>query len=91
MLQTFSVHSGILQQIVSHDSVTMYLGKEKLVKALIIYIAGGSGNWSNEGCEKIDETNSTVVCACNHLTTFALIMVYLLNCMLYYAMSFLHN
>ena len=42
---------------------------------LMNLLTDGHGNWSDQGCYKENETDDTVVCICNHLTTFALIMV----------------
>ena len=33
------------------------------------------GSWDDSGCELVNETDTTVVCKCNHLTHFALLMV----------------
>ena len=37
--------------------------------------AGGVGKWSEEGCSMTRETNTHVTCACNHLSSFAVIQV----------------
>ena len=37
---------------------------------------GGFGGWSTEGCELVnDDVSGTAFCECNHLTSFALLMV----------------
>ena len=36
---------------------------------------GGFGSWSTEGCELYSETRSKAFCECDHLTSFALLMV----------------
>ncbi|XP_078702564.1 uncharacterized protein LOC144928211 isoform X2 [Branchiostoma floridae x Branchiostoma belcheri] len=36
--------------------------------------AGGGGAWSTEGCEFVRIDNNRVVCECNHLTNFAVLM-----------------
>ncbi|XP_078620666.1 uncharacterized protein LOC144887358 isoform X2 [Branchiostoma floridae x Branchiostoma japonicum] len=36
--------------------------------------AGGGGAWSTEGCDFVGIDNDRVVCECNHLTNFAVLM-----------------
>ncbi|KAI8496384.1 hypothetical protein Bbelb_256830 [Branchiostoma belcheri] len=36
--------------------------------------AGGGGAWSTEGCDFVRIDNNRVVCECNHLTNFAVLM-----------------
>ena len=40
-------------------------------------LENGRGDWSNEGCMLVDTTESDrrVVCHCNHLTSFAVLIV----------------
>ncbi|KAJ7389152.1 G-protein coupled receptor [Desmophyllum pertusum] len=33
-----------------------------------------NGSWSNRGCSLVNKTNNTIVCSCNHLTNFAVLM-----------------
>ena len=33
------------------------------------------GNWSSYGCKVLNEDTDSVTCGCNHLTTFALLLV----------------
>ncbi|XP_031554900.1 adhesion G protein-coupled receptor L1-like [Actinia tenebrosa] len=33
-----------------------------------------NGSWSQKGCEMVSSTNTHTVCACNHLTNFAVLM-----------------
>ena len=33
------------------------------------------GDWSSYGCEVLNENTDSVTCGCNHLTTFALLLV----------------
>ena len=35
----------------------------------------GYGDWSTEGCRKALVNNSRIVCQCDHLTSFAVIVV----------------
>ena len=50
----------------------------------------GFGNWSTEGCQLHIEASSKTFCECNHLTSFALLMVctrretVLHNCMMHW-------
>ena len=36
----------------------------------------GFGNWSSEGCQLTGDVADKAFCECNHLTSFALLMVY---------------
>ena len=38
-------------------------------------LAEGSGNWSSEGCQLLSDVADKAICGCNHLTSFALLMV----------------
>ena len=40
-----------------------------------LYIIDGYGDWSQDGCTLVNMTENEVVCMCNHLTTFCLLMV----------------
>lgn len=33
-----------------------------------------NGSWSSKGCSLINRTDTKVVCSCNHLTNFAILM-----------------
>ncbi|XP_020619385.1 adhesion G-protein coupled receptor G2-like [Orbicella faveolata] len=33
-----------------------------------------NGSWSNRGCTLVNKTNTKVVCTCNHLTNFAVLL-----------------
>ena len=39
--------------------------------------ADGYGDWSMEGCERVDvnDTDDEVMCRCNHLSNFAVLLV----------------
>jgi len=32
------------------------------------------GRWTQNGCKKVNETNDHVICQCDHLTNFAILM-----------------
>ncbi|XP_006816648.1 adhesion G protein-coupled receptor L1-like, partial [Saccoglossus kowalevskii] len=36
--------------------------------------SGGSGSWSNSGCETVESNETHTICSCNHLTNFAVLM-----------------
>ena len=38
-------------------------------------IADAFGSWSTDGCAVVNETEEDVVCECNHLTNFAILLV----------------
>ena len=35
----------------------------------------GFGDWSQENCDTIYSSNGSVMCRCNHLTNFAVLLV----------------
>ena len=37
---------------------------------ILLNFIGGKGDWSNEGCIVSDRFRTTVICKCNHLSTF---------------------
>ena len=37
--------------------------------------SGSSGRWSTSGCRRVRETQTEVMCACDHLSSFAVILV----------------
>ena len=49
------------------------------------YDDGESGKWSSQGCHLVYNNESGVLCECNHLTNFAVLMSP------YVAVSFLHD
>ena len=36
---------------------------------------GGKGDWSSKGCITADRSKTTVICKCNHLSTFGILSV----------------
>ena len=36
---------------------------------------GGIGDWSSEGCYNMSRNSTTVVCECNHLSLFGVLVV----------------
>lgn len=42
-----------------------------------VYTLGGRGNWTSEGCQAVDSEGegNKVICHCNHLTNFAILVV----------------
>ena len=38
----------------------------------------GFGAWSSEGCSVMEETEADIKCACNHLTSFTVVQVYII-------------
>ena len=46
---------------------------------LYIYIPcillGNFGAWDNSGCDLVNSTNNYIVCECDHLTNFAILLV----------------
>ena len=39
------------------------------------FIAGYFGDWSTRGCVEVNETKDIVMCECDHLTNFAILLV----------------
>ena len=43
---------------------------------LMVYnTAGGFGDWSTRGCAVVNESEEDVICECDHLTNFAILLV----------------
>lgn len=40
-----------------------------------VFLTGGHGGWSYEGCIVKESRVNETVCSCNHLTSFAVLMV----------------
>ena len=40
-----------------------------------VQLSGGLGGWSTEGCRMIGDNGNSISCACNHLTSFAIVQV----------------
>lgn len=36
----------------------------------------GSGRWSTQGCRLLHTNNTHTTCACNHLSSYAILMTY---------------
>ncbi|SMN12383.1 hypothetical protein SPBRAN_829 [uncultured Candidatus Thioglobus sp.] len=54
-----------------------------LLQLCACYVGGGMGNWSSEGCEMVDRHINTVICRCNHLSSFGVLVV-CIACMIVY-------
>ncbi len=39
------------------------------------HYSGGYGGWSGRGCVLVNETENEVMCECDHLTNFAILLV----------------
>ena len=39
----------------------------------------GYGDWSNDGCYVTTSNSTEVICECNHLTSFAILLVSITN------------
>ena len=48
----------------------------------VVFVVGGFGGWSTEGCyrDSDESTEQFTVCKCRHLTNFAIMMVSLWAC-----------
>ena len=69
MVQIHNVHSGINRLMVDNN----YICYNKYYAML----SGGYGDWSSEGC--ITSSNdSQIMCQCDHLTSFAILLVSML-------------
>lgn len=42
---------------------------------LFFLLADGSGGWNPSGCYVLNATDNETVCGCNHLTSFAILLV----------------
>ena len=60
-----------------HDNVFEHRSNYSLRVFWFVPTAGGRGNWTNEGCKvmSMNETTGEIVCRCNHLTNFAILVV----------------
>ncbi|XP_077515090.1 uncharacterized protein LOC144125507 isoform X2 [Amblyomma americanum] len=45
-----------------------------IVEPSCSFIADSGDNWSGKGCELVEVTENKIVCSCNHLTVFAVLM-----------------
>ena len=45
----------------------------------IVLIIAGYGLWSDKGCYVTNEFGTNVMCQCNHLTSFAILLVSLIT------------
>ena len=54
----------------------------KCLTSLIHQCVVGRGDWSPEGCMNMGSNENGVMCACSHLTSFAVLNVSPLYCML---------
>ena len=45
----------------------------------IVLIIAGYGLWSDKGCYVTNEFGTNVMCQCNHLTSFAILLVSLIS------------
>ena len=41
----------------------------------VVHFPGGKGDWSNKGCTRQKTYGKTIVCACDHMTNFAALIV----------------
>jgi len=46
---------------------------------VLFSLTGGHGGWSYEGCIVKESRVNETVCSCNHLTSFAVLMVIILK------------
>ena len=42
---------------------------------MVYNTAGGFGDWSTRGCVVVSESEEDVICECDHLTNFAILLV----------------
>ena len=42
---------------------------------ILDHTVDGFGDWSTRGCAVVNETEESVVCECDHLTNFAILLV----------------
>ena len=64
MVQIHNVHSGINHLMVRAITFTK----------MHFSFSGGYGDWSSEGCNT-SSNDSQVMCQCDHLTSFAILLV----------------
>ena len=67
LIYTFMPLSG--HQRVSQPSLQSYN-----VPSLYLRYCPHRNVWLTDGCEEVNVTNNTVVCECNHLTHFAILL-----------------
>ena len=60
----------------------MVIYVDDIMLLLCVVLVDNYGNWSNYGCSVLYQDSDTVICGCNHLTTFALLLVRLLSIIL---------
>ena len=45
------------------------------IYTFLFLFLGAFGAWDNSGCDLINSTNNYIVCECDHLTNFAILLV----------------
>lgn len=61
----------------SHDtrSEVKFLRRSPQFLLHVLHVVGDRGGWSSEGCSVVNSTAEATTCSCNHLTSFAILLV----------------
>lgn len=61
----------------SHDtrSEVKFLRRSPQFLLHVLHAVGDRGGWSSEGCSVVNSTAEATTCSCNHLTSFAILLV----------------